>query len=654
MLILAALPILFFLFSIFWFFPDPQKDFREAIIKGSVAGGLVIVGITELLSFFKIINFSALGVLWVSVFAVAAISSRKNLLKLQIRPTLTTMKSWESAVLLSMIFILSVVGFLTFYCPPNNFDALTYHLSRVEHWVQNQTLAHFPTNDVRQLYSNPFAEMVILHFRILTDSDLFSNSIQFFALIGCLIGATLLAARMRIKRKGQWLTAIFCLTIPMAILQGSSAQNDLVVSFFLLCFTVFLVDWVESGKLQDCSFMALSLGLAILTKGTAYMFGLPFFVFIVIWAFKRHWQQFLATMLFIALLILAPIAGHYSRNFSFCGAPMGSQAGIRSEANLTNTISNIIKVVATNFSTPSLAINENIEEGVALLHDLFDLKPDTRKSHYLNMSFYLLFVPFHEDVAGNPLHIFAIMLSLLFIFFCNPPINYESSPAENKLNQLMILKFHGLFLLAGGLIFSSAILWQPWLTRLNLPLLILSAPLVGFTFSYFHRYVLIAIIGFAFVQALPVLFINTRKPILGKEILRAYLPAFVQYSMQFKSVIELSRLENFLNRSQLPDCQKITTYLKTKGHSQIGLAVNGNWPEYYLWALMREPGKSLRIEHVQLENPDMPGAFHSGPFHPSCIISTRDQKEIIKFASQIFTKTRLDFSPIYIYERTLN
>lgn len=654
MLILAALPILFLLFSIFWFFPDPQKDFREAIIKGSVAGSLLIIGITELLSFFQIINFSALCVFWVPVIAVAAIYIRKNPVKLQIRQTLNSVKSWETAVLLSMIFILFMVGFLTFYCPPNNFDALTYHLSRVEHWVQNQTMAHFPTNDVRQLYSNPFAEMVILHFRILTDSDLFSNSIQFFALLGCLIGSTLLAARMRIKRTGQWLTAIFCLTIPMAILQGSSAQNDLVVSFFLLCFAVFLINWLESGELQDCSFMSLSLGLAILTKGTAYMFALPFFVFMVIWAFKRHRQHFLAIMLFIVLLILAPITGHYSRNFAFCGAPMGSQAGIRSEANLTNTISNIIKVVATNLSTPSLVINENIEEAVALLHDLFDLKPDTRKSHYLNMSFYLLFVPFHEDVAGNPLHIFAIMISLLFIFLCNPPVNTDFAPADNELDQLMLLKFHGLFLLAGGLIFSSAILWQPWLTRLNLPLLILSAPLVGFTFSYFHRYVLIAIVGFALVQALPVVFINTRKPILGKEILRAYLPAFVPYSMQFKSVIELSRLENFLNRSQLPNCQQITTYLRARGHSQIGLAVNGNWPEYYLWALMREPGKLLRIEHVQLENPSMPAFFHSGPFHPTCIISLKDQKETMQFGPHIFAKNRLDFSPMYIYERTLN
>lgn len=654
MLIFAFFPLLFLLFSFFLFHPDPQKDFREAIIKGSVASSMLLVGITELFSFLNIINFPALCGFWVTATAIAAGYASKNLVKLQIRLPLKSLKNWEIAVLSGMISILFIVGLLAFYCPPNNFDAINYHLSRVEHWVQNHTLAHFPTSDVRQLYSNPLAEMIILQFRILTDSDLFSNSIQFFALIGSLIGAALLAARMGIKRKGQWLTAIFCLTVPMAILQGSSAQNDLVVSFFLLCFSVFLIDWGKSGKLQDCSFMGLSLGLAILTKGTAYMFGLPFFAFIVFWAFKSHRQHFSATMLFIALLICLPITGHYSRNFAFCGAPMGSQAGIRNEANLTNTISNIIKVLATNLSTPSSRLNDNIEEAVALLHDLFDLKPDTRKSHYLNMSFYLLFVPFHEDVAGNPLHILAIMISLLFIFLCNPPINKDSSPADNRFDQLKILKFHGLFLLAGGLIFSSLILWQPWLTRLNLPLLMLSAPLVGFTFSYFHRYVLIAIVAFAFFQALPALFINTRKPILGKEILRAYLPAFVPYSMQFKSILELSRLENFLNRSQLPHCQEIATYLRARGHSQIGLAVNGNWPEYYLWALMREPGTTLRIEHVQLKDPGMPAAFRSGPFNPTCIISSKDQNEIIQLGHHSFIRSRVDFSPVFIYERTLN
>ena len=50
--------------------------------------------------------------------------------------------------------------------PPNNWDSMTYHMSRVEYWIQNKAVHFFTTNNPRQNVFAPFSEFFILHFQI--------------------------------------------------------------------------------------------------------------------------------------------------------------------------------------------------------------------------------------------------------------------------------------------------------------------------------------------------------------------------------------------------------------------------------------------------------------------------------------------------------
>jgi hypothetical protein len=117
---------------------------------------------------------------------------------------------------------------------PNNWDSLTYHLPRIEQWIQQRSLTDFPTVEIRQIVSNPLAEMLILHFRLLAGSDQLDNLVQALAFVGSIATSALVARRLGAPRNGQILAALYIATLPMAILQSSSTQNDLVVSFFLL------------------------------------------------------------------------------------------------------------------------------------------------------------------------------------------------------------------------------------------------------------------------------------------------------------------------------------------------------------------------------------------------------------------------------------
>jgi len=57
--------------------------------------------------------------------------------------------------------IVTVIFLLLFYqgiiYPPNNWDSLTYHMSRIMYWLSNENLNHFPTHILRHLYQPPFA-----------------------------------------------------------------------------------------------------------------------------------------------------------------------------------------------------------------------------------------------------------------------------------------------------------------------------------------------------------------------------------------------------------------------------------------------------------------------------------------------------------------
>jgi hypothetical protein len=52
----------------------------------------------------------------------------------------------------SLLFIvLTATAFTALSSVPNNLDSMSYHLPRIEHWLQNQSLEFYPTSDSRQL-----------------------------------------------------------------------------------------------------------------------------------------------------------------------------------------------------------------------------------------------------------------------------------------------------------------------------------------------------------------------------------------------------------------------------------------------------------------------------------------------------------------------
>src|SRR4029078_8299879 len=79
---------------------------------------------------------------------------------------------------------------------PNQWDAMVYHLSRVDHWIQDRSVGFYPTHIIRQLYSPPWAEDASLHLTPLGSDEHWANAPQWFSMIGSLAGVSLIARRL--------------------------------------------------------------------------------------------------------------------------------------------------------------------------------------------------------------------------------------------------------------------------------------------------------------------------------------------------------------------------------------------------------------------------------------------------------------------------
>jgi hypothetical protein len=97
------------------------------------------------------------------------------------------------------VAFVAVIGVIAVVAPPNTWDGMSYHMARVAHWIQDQSVRHFSTSYLPQLYQMPWAEFAITHLQILSGSDIFANCVQWGGMAGSLIGVSWLAGLLALQ-----------------------------------------------------------------------------------------------------------------------------------------------------------------------------------------------------------------------------------------------------------------------------------------------------------------------------------------------------------------------------------------------------------------------------------------------------------------------
>lgn len=596
MLILLPLISIIFLFLIL---QSRIHNWRDSLLSSLVVWGTALALITEILTLAKLLQFEWLVTIWL-ILDVSLIITYFRFVKPRIKTPEEELKklnlstlfksSLLSLTLLSGVaFIVASVGLVAIVAAPNHSDSMEYHMSRVVHWMQNYSVAHYPTPTIFQLFQNPWSEFAIMHFQILSGGDRFANLIQWGSMVGSLVGVSLIARQLGANLRAQILATVICATIPMGILQGSSTNNDYVVAFWIVCFAYFTLLVVNEGaSLANTSRLGASLGLAVLTKGTAYVYAFPFCIWLALWGLTTlRWKVWKPVLAF-AVIVLAINWGHYTRNFEIFGSPLGSSTGETNKVfGLTFEISNLTKNLALHADIVRYLglqgiinpITGIIEKLLKILHNIIGVDiNDIRLMSPKSPRFFVPGLSTYEDTAGNPLHLVLIFIAAIFL------------AANTRLRQSKYFHVFIYFVvvLAGFLLFCFLFTWSDKRCRLHLPIFIMFSPWVGLVLSKSLNYRITNILAvIIIILSYPWVFNNSTRPLVGKN-----------------SILTTPRIEQyFITQSKLEKPYRdVADVVKSQRCSNIGLAFTNISFEYPLWVLLQQGQQKLTIRHINVTN----------------------------------------------------
>lgn len=519
MILFVLLPVASWVI-LFLIFRQDDDDWRRSLLSASVVWGCILTLITETFSLFSWITFPGLVIAWSISGAILTLLyqkrySRTDHLRWEERGFLATL--WRNFVaiplfirfsLVSIALIVLPTALLAIVVPPNEADSMAYHMVRVVNWMQNHNVQPYPTHVTNQLDFPPLSSFICLHLQVLSGGDYLADLVQWFSMVGSVIGVSYIAKQLGSKPVGQTISAVVCATIPLGVLQSSTTQNDYVVTFWFMCFVSnVLRELTQPSTLRTTLEIGGSLGLSILTKPIAYMYGFPFFLlFLGSLVYRRSIKAWVSLAIGI-LPVLLLNANHWWRNYAVWGHPLGVTGDVARNKLLTlsSFISILSKNIAINIAIPNQTFNDTVLKLLEIIHQAIGLSlSDPRTSMYgqpFNMpsAFPIML---HEAVASNPLHLLLVLISVV-LYLSHKPI------------QSRLLTTYFLALLAGFCLFSFLILWHLSGTRYQLPALTLFSAFVGTVLSAAVTYKILnylLVVTLCFSAFFPVLF-STVKPV---------------------------------------------------------------------------------------------------------------------------------------------
>lgn len=609
---LVALPLLAFLFLLLGF--RRRLGWRASFLAATLPWALWLTFITELLTQFRDLTRTSVAIAWL-LFGVACLvwmlqrfRSVRVPAPLKLEPL-----SWsERLALLCIAGIVALVGVTALFSAPDTWDAMMYHLPRVVEWINNRGVQFFPTIDRFQLYQPPFAEYTMLHLELLYGSDRLLGLVQWISFIGCILAASLIAGELGGTRRSQIVAAIFCATIPTAILEASGTKTEVVAAYWIAAAVYFLLRWRSHQDWPQALAIGASLGLAVFTKGTSYAF-LPCIVLacVAMWsgvARHRFWSH-IPAIAAIGILVCAPL---WTRNYRYTGSPLGLpyfdgpgsiQGRMLENARITpvTIVANVARNVALHAGVPSDRINAFSTR--AFSGFIRAIGADPNDPGQLNATsfgntprFKVWFHPRYEVLAGDPFPLVLLLLSgALFLIY------------RRKLAKEIGWLWLGLI---GAVVLHAALLrWSQWNARYELPIFVLGASIAAVALvETLPRWTVNLILALVFLYAVPLVLMNETRPLLTRHGLTG-------------SVLTMPRDDTYFLDFHQKDALSFiaaANAARNSGCHSFGLDANLYHFEYPMMALLEQGGIPRQIRYVDVENSSVRYAQPSPP--PLCMV----------------------------------
>lgn len=560
---------------------------RAAIPVGASLWGAFLTLNSYLLSIFSIFSFWVVLVSWIAYLLVLGYVLYCRGWQKIVIPIIT----WEWYCIGGILMLTFATALLY---PPTTWDSMTYHMSRVMHWWQNHSILPYYTSIPRQVELSPFAELVILHQYVLSESDILANLVQWVAFAGSIILSSAIARSIGGGYASQVGAAVFIATLPMGILQASSTQNDLVIAFWVLCIAFQYLAWRKSPSWSNALLFGLMVGLAILTKGTGYIYALPF---VSAFAFRSCIKP-------RALLPKAMISGLFailifSPYMYFLYVSTGEIFGKTGKMTMVRQpgVGTLLTIASGNILSNNIIRVNN----AAKLQQRFSKAMGNPESNaditHFGLPFSFFHLGYHEDYAQNFIHMPLMLLAVAVVLLLG----------GNDVRRYCCLW------VAAVAIFCLLIRWQPWITRLQISMFVLAAPIFGRLMEMINRRVItLVVVAILFIFAIRPSLYNMTRPLLPTLSIDVHGTHILDRSW--------NRNRNRLYFMTLPDLHDVyykqVGFLASADINSVGVVIGGDSWEYPLWSILKSFRRELpKIYHVPapMERLDSP-VFNNPPW----------------------------------------
>jgi hypothetical protein len=394
----------------------------------------------------------------------------------------------ERALVAVIVGLLGAELVLALASAPNTYDAQTYHLPKIEHWVAQRNVAFYAVNIHRQNTFPPGAEYLLLHLRLLTGGDALYGLVQWSAGVLCLLAVTRLVGQLGGGRRASLLAAFVLATTPLVVLESSSTQTDLIVAAWAACLATLVLDGVgvrPAGSTGPGTVVLLGVatGLIALTKQTGLLSAAPLLLW---WGLARIRRAAAAgrpaaglfAVAAAALLVLGlagAMTGSYVwRMYSEYGHPFGPdylrRSLIMQRHDPAAILVNAARCAHTVLDAPIPGLNRWSAHAVEAMSRAMGVDPQDPRITFDNSTFPTTAWYPSEDKAAFPVQ--AVLAALgVFAGLVRPGL--RGSPASGA------RRVYATALLGTAVAHVTLLKWQPWGNRLVLYELVLVAPLAG-------------------------------------------------------------------------------------------------------------------------------------------------------------------------------
>lgn len=648
-ILLGILPF-FFLMGLVLLRFSQGRDRVGSIVEAIIAWAVVSDVASEVLGYFRLLSFYPLLVLW------SMCAGTTLILLWGARRQLRKFFGIERSLAFYIVATFAVVTlFIALTAAPNNWDSQAYHLPRIEHWIQDGSLAYYPSWNARQNEFAPLSELLLLQTRVLSGSDFYYLLIQWIGMLGSVAAAFRITRQLGGNREQCWIAAVFLATLPIGILESTSTQNDYLVAVFLMAFITLGIEAIEQRRPSAGLVLAAAAAgvMTGLVKPIGFMIGAGFALWFAI-ALSRGvtlglWLRRVAGIAVVAAVLLAPFAARFAggaKTDDLEAVHFSSSFGIRQtlDSLIRHWVSNLA-IGVPEVDDPVVRISEKITYRIGLQAHRADTSDPLRPNYIPPVGLLI----FHEDLGPNQLH--TILLTLAFLALA---IRWPRPPS----NRLLI---YCVSWLAGILVFASLSRFSLWAVRYHLAGFAAGAPF--FAMAWPDRWS-----GSKKTAALMLLLALGGAPSLllnqSRELFPLWRTQFPSLGRDRFSYLTQTRLERqFVNQPQLlaPYQEAIDTIVRSKA-SQIGIIMDRDNFEYPIWLMLRQ--RTL-VHPIRIEAVAVPEQIHwpLGPFTPEMIFwdkGTDEAPPTLTVGGQEFRRISQSeplighSSRVALYERTKN